>query len=106
MTDTALPQFEALSDHHGRIAAEVLHRYLQAVHPALHVSYDGDRTVTLGPIQVRYLTRAVEIRFPDPFPEPCTDDTTDVAVYVPGQRTFAAVATVVDGLLSGWTVTS
>ena len=100
MTDTALPQFESLSDQHRRNAADVLHRYLQTAHRELIVSYDGDRTVALGPIQVRYRTRAVEISFPDRH-----DGRRRVAVYVPGTLTFAPVMDVVEGLLSGWQVT-
>ena len=85
---------------HRRLDAHLLYRYLRLVRPAITATYDGDRTVALGPIQVRYLSRAVEISFPDD-----CDDGRTVDVYVPGRLTFAPVAAVVDGLLSGWTVT-
>ena len=86
---------------HRRLDAHLLYRYLRLVRPAITATYDGDRTVAAGPIFIHYDTRDVQIRFPHPF----TDDNTDVAVYVTGQLTFPAVTAVVDGLLSGWTVT-
>jgi hypothetical protein len=101
-TPTALPKFEALPAHSRRVSAEILYRYLRAVRRDTTVTYDGDRTVTAGRVSVRYLTRAVEISFPDPFAH---GDGSTVAVYVPGQITFAPVATVVEGLLSGPGVT-
>ncbi|MFF5292598.1 hypothetical protein [Paractinoplanes globisporus] len=85
-----------------RFCADSLHRYLRAVWPKNTVAYDGDRIVTTGPISIHYDTPEVEIHFPNQF----TDDNTDVVVRVPGQLTFPAVVTVVEGLLSGWTVTA
>jgi hypothetical protein len=102
-TTTALPKFAALTAHSRRASAELLYRYLRAARRDTAVTYDGDRTVTAGCVRVRYLTRAVEISFPDPFTD---DDSSTVAVYVPGQLTFAPAATVVEGLLRGPAVTS
>ncbi len=86
---------------HRRISAQLLHSYLCRAMPDIPVSYDGDRTVSLGPISVRYDTRDVEIHFPDPF----TAGDVDLTVVVPGMTTFAAVSAVVEGLVSGWQVT-
>jgi hypothetical protein len=101
MTMTILPDFPAQTDTNRRASAQVLYRYLEVVRPKLAVCYDGDRVVSLGPIEVRYLTCAVEISFPDDL----ADDDRRVAVYVPGKLTLVPVVTVVQGLLSGWQVT-
>ena len=101
----------AISDNHPaqtayrRRSAELLRGYLQSARPNITIAYDGDRTVSLGPISVHYDTRDVEIRFPDPFTDD-TADNVDLTVRVPGELTFSAVATVVEGLLAGWQVTS
>lgn len=100
MTDTGMPRFESLSEVNRRMSAKFLALYLRGSLPQLAVGYDDDRTVTLGPIDVRYLDRAVEISFPDD-----TDTGRRVAVYMPGKLTFAPVAAVVEGLVSGWQVT-
>ena len=98
---TTLPLFEAQTETNRRLSAQLLHRWLQLHHPRYTATYDGDRTVDTGPIHVSYQPWAVEIRFPDPM----TDDDTDVVVYIPGRRTFGAVSTVMEGLLAGWQVT-
>ncbi len=87
---------------HRRTSARLLHSYLCRAMPDIPVAFDGDRTVSLGPVSVHYDTRDVEIRFPDPF---AVGDV-DLTVVVPGMATFAAVSTVVEGLVSGWQVTA
>jgi hypothetical protein len=100
MTTTTLPDFPAQTDVNRQVSAAVFAEYMQITWPSLAVCYDGERTVVLGPIEVRYLTQAVEISFPDDL-----DPDRRVAVYVPGKLTFAPVVSVVQGLLCGPAVT-
>ena len=95
MTTTAIPEFEAQTAENRRVSAELLYHFLKIVSPDLAVSYDGDRTVTVGRIEVRYLNRAVEISFPDPH----TGYGRAVVAYVPGKHTFGAVTAILQGLL-------
>jgi hypothetical protein len=101
MTTTALPKFDAQTADNRHISAELLYHFLKIVSPDLAVIYDGDRTVTVGRIEVRYLDRAAEISFPDPH----TGDGRAVVAYVPGKHTFGAVSAIVGGLLTDRRVT-
>jgi hypothetical protein len=101
MSCAALPKFLAQPARTRPVSAAGLYQCLRVTRPDLAACYDGDRMVALGPIEVRYLTRAVEISFPDRH-----DERRRVAVYVPGTLTFAPVMDVVEGLLSGWQVTT
>ena len=100
---TYLPDFDERTEETRRISAQILFEYLDSLYPE-KAGYDGDRQVILGNIRVRYLTRAVEISFPDPIASFDKPGKT-VAVYVPGTFTFGAVARVVEGLLAGPGVT-
>ncbi|RZU50677.1 hypothetical protein EV385_2455 [Krasilnikovia cinnamomea] len=81
-----------------RFAAEVLANWLTTTVPDMNVSYDGDCTVTVAALTVRYLPGAVQIALPDRY-------TLEGEVVVYADDPFA-IATIVDLYLASTQVTS
>jgi hypothetical protein len=102
--DDLARRFPPIADSTRRCSARDLHEFLQVdgvCRTGVALSYDGDRTVVVGPVRVHYAAHAVEITFADPY----RVIDTPVVVYLPGVGMFSAVVTIVSGLLAELAVT-
>jgi hypothetical protein len=89
-------ELRSMVDATRRTYAGAVHTLLRLHNPTPDLSYDGDYTVTTGPVRVHFASNGVEVSFTDPY----SDDAAPLVLRITGVYTLGAVTAVVEALLT------